>query len=476
MLSLPADFHASLATADDETLALAFLLATHPLYTFQPRMDRPNDFDEQAGFVGDKKSKFAICLGGTGSGKTAAAALKTARYVLETPPPVEQCPFWIIGEYFDQICQVAWVEKLSKFIPESEILDVHWWQTKRRWPRSVTLRHPLHRDRPGWILEFKSYEQGMGSMKAVSIGGYWFNEEVPYELVFEVQGRCRDYDSPGWADFTPIECKSPQWIDAYEQPPEGWRFYHLNSMMNDALAEGWAERFLASVPEDMRELRQIGRFTTLKGTVYKEFRKAIHVVEPFRIPRDWRKLRGIDFGFNNPFCCLWVAVDHDGRYHVYDEHYESQKLNGHHVEQINKREWDPSQPWFGPTYTDHDAQQRAELSSMGINCTPANKSINQGIELLRSLMITKGDGRPQFFVFSKCVNLIREMIGYKWPEGTDARNPKDVPLDVNNHALDALRYAIFSDRVKTLDLAPTGERITGDAKRHGVLLSRRRGG
>ena len=36
-----------------------------------------------------------------------------------------------------------------------------------------------------------------------------------------------------------------------------------------------------------------------------------------------------------------------------------------------------------------------------------------------------------------------EMIGYRWAEGTERKDPKDEPLKVNDHAVDPLRYAIF---------------------------------
>lgn len=394
------------------------------------------------------------------SGKTQAAAVKTARYVLNTPPMRPRCPFWIVGDTYETVCSVCWEEKLSHYIPKSRIRSIDWLKVNRQWPLAVTLRDPRDPSKPGWVLEFKSYSQGFATMKARSIGGYWFNEEVPLHIVTEVQGRCREYDSPGWADFTPIEVVSPDWPEMYDDPPEGWRFFHLNVEKNRHLAKGWAARYLASVPEDERETRRIGVFATFSGQVFKEWRKPVHVIEPFKLPHDWNRLRGIDFGFSNPFACVWVAKDKDGRYYVYDEHYETGRLNAYHAEQIhggkydgdriNPRKWQAKHPHFGASYSDHDAQQRAELNRLGVYCTPANKSnVLGGISFLRSLMMIQGDGRPKFYVFSNCVNLIREIRGYHWPmaigAGQRMRNPKELPVDFENHAIDAVRYAVYSD-------------------------------
>lgn len=472
-------------SGDAETLRLLDCAISDPLYAFSPRPDDVGEYEEQSSFVDqnywfDKAAghyrfsdpvKFKIQLGGTGSGKTTGAAHKTGRHVLEIPPPRDYCPFWIIAESYDQCCRVCWQEKLSTIIPEECIAKIDWYRERRKWPFAVMLKHPHDPNRVGWVLEFKSYEQGIGGMKSASIGGYWFNEEAPFSLVAEVHGRCREYDSPGWADFTPIENKDPEWANTYENPPPGWQFYHLNTSKNFYLPDGWFDGYIASIPEDMRELRTIGKFTTLMGAVYKEFRKSIHVIDPFRVPKDWRRIRGLDFGHNNPTGCVWVAKDGDGRHYIYDEYYRGQSTIASHAKEINARAWDYSQPWYGPTYSDHDAQWRGELAIHGIPCTPANKSILQGIEYLRSLMLLKSDDRPQLYIFNTCKNLIKEIQGYRWPEGTTGKNAREVPIDKDDHLCDAMRYAIFSDYRRGDDKVEA-RTVLPDHRRHGVQFTR----
>ena len=45
-------------------------------------------------------------------------------------------------------------------------------------------------------------------------------------------------------------------------------------------------------------------------------------------------------------------------------------------------------------------------------------------------------------VFDK--NLIKEFQLYKWPKSNGTLNDKELPLKLNDHALDALRYMIYS--------------------------------
>ncbi|MFO7922057.1 MAG: hypothetical protein R6U58_00015, partial [Bacteroidales bacterium] len=92
---------------------------------------------------------------------------------------------------------------------------------------------------------------------------------------------------------------------------------------------------------------------------------------------------------------------------------------------------------------DHDAQDRYELEQHGIRTMPARKDIRLGIEAVQSILKVQGDGKPRLQIFNTCRHAIAEMIGYRWAEGTETRDAKDEPLKVNDHTVDALRYAVF---------------------------------
>jgi hypothetical protein len=65
-----------------------------------------------------------------------------------------------------------------------------------------------------------------------------------------------------------------------------------------------------------------GRWVSAEGTVY-EFDASVHLIDPFSIPADWRRIRSIDFGYTNPFVCGWWAIDPDGRMYLYREIYRT---------------------------------------------------------------------------------------------------------------------------------------------------------
>jgi phage terminase large subunit len=168
------------------------------------------------------------------------------------------------------------------------------------------------------------------------------------------------------------------------------------------------------------------------------FDRNVHVVPPFAPPAGWTRVRSVDFGFTNPFVCLFGAVDYDGRLYVYDEHYQAGMLIKDHASAI-KRRGDAS--W---TVADHDAQERAELQDNGIGTRAANKDVSLGIQRVAERLIVRGDGYPRLFITANCVNMIRELGQYVWEDRKDGRAIKEEPKKVNDHCNDSLRYAIMA--------------------------------
>jgi phage terminase large subunit len=176
-----------------------------------------------------------------------------------------------------------------------------------------------------------------------------------------------------------------------------------------------------------------GQFVAFEGLIYSEFRSGIHVtnVEP---PKDWRRIRSIDWGYTNPFVCLWGAQDEDGRLYIYDEYYQRRELVAHHAAVINAR-GEAEQ-----TVADHDAQDNAEIRQHGIVTQKAKKDVLAGIQKVKSRLIVQGDGKPRLFIHERCTNLLKELGMYRWKENST----KEEPVKEADHAMDALRYMVMA--------------------------------
>jgi hypothetical protein len=349
----------------------AAVLATDPTFqqwldtqdsywaNFIPRPDKPEEFDEQASFCLNR-DPVAFLIGGNAAGTTAAAAWKTANYLLrQQPPPRANTPFWIISDTYEQVMGVCWAEKLhgQKFIPDCEIdwPNVRWYDSKRGLPFSVPLKPWPGRPGKNWVLEFKSYKQGRRSMQARSIGGFWFSEQFPLTIFLEVLRGCREYMYPGgqFAEFTPIDPELCIWVEkVMDDVPNGWKFYRCNTACNvKNLADGWFDQFYATVPDELLQTRMTGALATFVGCIYPSFNPAVHVTsEPFTFPPGITHMRGIDWGASeeHPFACVWGYQDGMGDWFVYDEYWSADqtKITMDHAVEITARSlmwgWPPS--------------------------------------------------------------------------------------------------------------------------------------
>ena len=84
------------------------------------------------------------------------------------------------------------------------------------------------------------------------------------------------------------------------QPLFQRRFIPAKLSDNKYLSEdGQYEANLLSLPEQKRRQLLEGDWNVADGAAFPEFRESIHVVEPFEIPRDWRRFRSADFGYSS---------------------------------------------------------------------------------------------------------------------------------------------------------------------------------
>jgi hypothetical protein len=202
-----------------------------------------------------------------------------------------------------------------------------------------------------------------------------------------------------------------------------------------------------------KERLRFGRWVNAEGAVY-EFDEAVHLIDPFVVPLNWRRLRVVDFGYTNPFVCQWWAVDHDGRMYLYREIYMTRRTVQAHAPKILALSGLDA---IETTVADHDAEDRATLEAYGIPTEAAVKSISVGIQKVEERLKRAGDGKPRLFVFrDACVEVdeslaearkptrtAEEFAVYMWPKGSDGKPLKEVPVDDNNHGMDAMRYAVM---------------------------------
>ncbi|HSN01985.1 MAG TPA: terminase family protein [Acidimicrobiales bacterium] len=171
-----------------------------------------------------------------------------------------------------------------------------------------------------------------------------------------------------------------------------------------------------------------------EGLVYPDFESCVVAGEPAASP----DVGGIDFGFTNPFACVWGHLDHDGCLWITGCRYVRQCTLPVHAEAIPRgvRYWcDPAQPESRVELRNagHDAVPCVHLSARGAG-GEKRTPILHGIDLVSERIRT---GRLKV-VRNACLPLIREAGMYRYDPSKASENP----VDEDNHALDSLRYLI----------------------------------
>lgn len=201
-------------------------------------------------------------------------------------------------------------------------------------------------------------------------------------------------------------------------------------------------------PEEFSR-RYEGLFTKLEGLVYDL--PSDQIIDP--IPLDKLNVKdiicGLDFGFHNPASAVILVITSDNLvYAVNDELYTSGLTQDEVEDRLRAiRQQIPF------TYTYPDPAEPDRILSMkrkGFSVRTVDKNVELGINTVRELIRKK-----QLFVFKTCRNVLDEINSYHY----DSNKIKEEPVKDKDHAMDAIRYALYNHNPKPaplLDLKVTG--------------------
>jgi phage terminase large subunit len=190
----------------------------------------------------------------------------------------------------------------------------------------------------------------------------------------------------------------------------------------------------------------LGKWGSFKGLVYKVFNRNIHIVPP-RVPDpESRIYRGIDFGYNNPFVCIWLERTKDDVWYLFDEYYEREKLLSEHSIEIKRRNYEIERTYVDPSAKQERMELENELNDGTYNeygLTPANNDVKAGILKVKEMLALDKNNRCRLYVCKNCVNVIKEKESYKYKVKDGI--VLDEVVKENDHAMDAERYTIYTE-------------------------------
>lgn len=228
-----------------------------------------------------------------------------------------------------------------------------------------------------------------------------------------------------------------------------------SSLNNPFLNE--KEKMRAQFEGSEREAQALhGGFSAATGLVYADFSRNLHVTPTDgladRLVEDWA-IYGYDAGWDDPRVLLDIRKTHTDQFVVWDSFYESESRLAEVVDPdgiLDGREaWIKGRP-KGIVYAEHEPAHIRQFKAAGWPAVKAEKSLDGGIDHVRDRLAVDEDGRPGVLIADRCSGLIQEFASYK-----EDQVGKSTATD---HALDSLRYALFTDYQRN-----SGDRQSGSS-------------
>jgi phage terminase large subunit len=144
---------------------------------------------------------------------------------------------------------------------------------------------------------------------------------------------------------------------------------------------------------------------------------------------------GQDFGYNVPSALVLCEL-YEGAVYIQEWLYETRLTTSDLIERYK----DIGVSKTIEIYCDNaEPKTIEELRRAGYNAYEANKDVTEGIRKVKSLPL---------FITENSSNIVSEIKGYKWKTDVNGKPVKDKdrdePVKFNDHAMDALRYAVFT--------------------------------
>jgi len=286
------------------------------------------------------------------------------------------------------------------------------------------------------------------SLRGVKLNGAILDEYADMkENVYQEIIRPALTDLRGWCWFVGTPKGFNHFHDVYkfalEPSNEDWSAFKCTTYDNPYIPKEDIDLAGIELNEDFFSQEYMADFKKFTGLVYKDFDRTTHIVDNIDVSL-FTKYRSIDFGTTNPFVCLWIAVDGDDNWFIYDEHYQPGWSLKQHAEVITSKSMGEE---YMATYRDPSAKLLdIELPEFQIYPQAANNAVNPkdveiGISKIQSqLKINPSTTQPKLFVFRHCENTIREFETYSWQPNKVDTNNLNVPIKKDDHAMDCVRY------------------------------------
>lgn len=395
---------------------------------------------KQIEFIINSTSKWNLAHGSVRSGKTIGTLFRFMNACHNCP----DSQIFMVGHSSETIYQ-----NVIRLLLESDQLSVfrpfcNWYVGKRQLK---------YLDKTICCLGAKD-EGAIGQFQGKTMSLVYCDEMTlyPESIIDMIDTRLSLPHSMGFASMNPAHPthKIKQWIDKAEAGDTNYYSLHFTLDDNPFVDDVYKKRIRDSTSGIFFKRNYLGLWCLAEGAIFDFFDRDVHVVKkPPAAAEYW--IAGIDYGVSNAFACLLIGVNTGirtqtgKRMWVEKEYYWDARKT--HRQKINSEFANDVHQFLEPyavkgIYIDPSAlAMKLELQRRGLHVIEADNDVYNGIEFMTSQM-----GKGNLYVCKECVNLIREIEGYVWNTKKSAEG-EDEPIKKGDHAIDALRYAVYTHKV-----------------------------
>lgn len=288
-------------------------------------------------------------------------------------------------------------------------------------------------------------ERSQDLIQGITLAGMFFDEValMPESFVNQATGRLSVDGSKMWFNCNPdgpYHWFKVNWID--KQAEKNLVYLHFTMDDNLSLSERIKARYRSMYSGVFYQRYILGLWTVAEGIIYDMFDQAKHCYDAVVDFIFGQTYISIDYGTQNATVFLLWQKGKDGIWYCVKEYYYSGRDN---AKQKTDKEFADELVEFTKgirikeVIVDPSAASFiAELKERKFKIRKAKNDVLDGIRLVGTLL-----NEDKIKIHVSCTNTLKEFSGYTWDKKAADRG-EDKPVKTNDHAMDALRYFVYT--------------------------------
>lgn len=299
-------------------------------------------------------------------------------------------------------------------------------------------------------------ERSQDLIQGITLAGVFFDEValMPESFVNQATGRCSVDGSKYWFNCNPdgpYHWFKVNWIDKQKEK----RLLYLHFTMDDnlSLSEAIKTRYRNMYSGVFFKRYIMGLWAMAEGIIYDMFDVEKHVVDSEAIAAAYKARTGhefwlderyvsCDYGTQNATVFLLWNKGADKKWYCRREYYYSGRDKGRQKTDMefsaDLKSWLNGLDIKAVVLDPAAASFKAQLEKDGFKVKKAKNDVLDGIRFVATLL-----NQGSIFIDKSCTNLIKEFASYIW-DVKAAERGEDKPVKEYDHALDALRYMVYT--------------------------------